>query len=55
MRVIFVDIPPGNRPAVPDAIHDTRDQGQTWNEIAQLLNTSPASARRRYRPAAPTP
>ena len=35
---------------LPQAIHDARDQGLTWAEIAQLLNISPASARRRSRP-----
>jgi hypothetical protein len=32
------------------AVADGRDQGLTWKEIGQLLNTSPAAAARRYRP-----
>jgi len=35
--------------SLPPAIHDARDQGLTWGEIADLLDISPASARRRYR------
>jgi hypothetical protein len=34
---------------LPQAVADARDQGLTWKEIGQLLNTSPAAARR-YRP-----
>ncbi|MDT4902048.1 MAG: hypothetical protein QOH52_64 [Pseudonocardiales bacterium] len=33
---------------LPDAIHDTRDQDFTWTQIGQLLNTSAATAARRY-------
>jgi hypothetical protein len=32
-----------------DAVHDARDQQYTWHQIGQLLNTSPATAARRYR------
>jgi signal recognition particle GTPase len=32
------------------AVADSRDQDLTWKEIGQLLNTTPASAARRYRP-----
>jgi hypothetical protein len=35
---------------LPTAVADGRDQGLTWKEIGQLLNTSPAAAARRYRP-----
>ena len=34
-----------------DAVHDARDQQFTWHQIDQLLNTSPATAARRYRNA----
>jgi len=34
---------------LPQAIRDARDQELTWDEIAQLLNTSPSTARRRAR------
>jgi len=34
-----------------DAVHDARDQQFTWHQIGQLLNTSPATAARRYRNA----
>ena len=34
-----------------DAVHDARDQQYTWHQIGQLLNTSPATAARRYRNA----
>jgi len=34
---------------LPQAIRDARDQEVTWDEIAQLLNTSPSTARRRAR------
>lgn len=40
---------------LPEAIHDARDQDLTWTEIAQLLNTSVASAQRRHRQRPPTP
>ena len=40
---------------LPQAIHDARDQGLTWSEIAQLLNISATSARRRSRPPTRTP
>jgi hypothetical protein len=32
------------------AVADGRDQGLTWKQIGQLLNTTPAAAARRYRP-----
>ena len=32
---------------LPQAILDARDQELTWEEIAQLLNVSPSTARRR--------
>jgi hypothetical protein len=35
---------------LPQAVADGRDQGLTWKEIGQLLNTSPAAVARRYRP-----
>jgi hypothetical protein len=35
---------------LPQAVADARDQGHTWKEIGQLLNTSPEAAARRYRP-----
>jgi hypothetical protein len=35
---------------LPQAVADARDQGLTWKEIGQLLNTTPAAAARRYRP-----
>jgi hypothetical protein len=35
---------------LPQAVADARDQGHTWKQIGQLLNTSPAAAARRYRP-----
>ena len=34
---------------LPHAVANARDQGQTWKEIGQLLNTTPAAAARRYR------
>jgi hypothetical protein len=34
---------------LPHAVADARDQGHTWKQIGQLLNTSPAAAARRYR------
>jgi len=34
---------------LPKAIRDARDQELTWQEIAQLLNVSPSTARRRAR------
>jgi hypothetical protein len=35
---------------LPHAVADARDQGHTWKDIGQLLNTSPAAVARRYRP-----
>ena len=35
---------------LPQAVADARDQGLTWKQIGQLLNTSPEAAARRYRP-----
>ena len=34
---------------LPDAIHDARDQELTWTQIGELLNTTAATAARRYR------
>jgi hypothetical protein len=34
---------------LPEAVHDARDHDFTWAQIGQLLNTTPASAARRYR------
>ena len=34
---------------LPQAIRDARDQELTWDEIAQLLGTSPRTAQRRER------
>ena len=34
---------------LPQAIHDTRDQELTWAQIGELLNTTAATAARRYR------
>jgi hypothetical protein len=34
---------------LPQAIHDARDQELTWTQIGELLNTTPATAARRYR------
>jgi len=34
---------------LPQAIHDARDQGLTWTQIGELLNTTAATAARRYR------
>jgi hypothetical protein len=33
---------------LPEAVLDTRDQAFTWTQIGQLLNTSAATAARRY-------
>jgi hypothetical protein len=33
---------------LPDAVHQARDQELTWTQIGQLLNTSAATAARRY-------
>ncbi len=37
----------------PEAVHDTRANGTSWNDIAQLLGTSPDEARLRYDPNSP--
>ena len=34
---------------LPQAVHDARDQEHTWAQIGQLLNTTAATAARRYR------
>jgi hypothetical protein len=34
---------------LPQAVHDARDQELTWTQIGQLLNTTAATAARRYR------
>jgi hypothetical protein len=34
---------------LPQAVHDARDQELTWTEIGELLNTTGATAARRYR------
>jgi hypothetical protein len=34
---------------LPDAVHDARDQELTWAQIGELLNTTAATAARRYR------
>jgi hypothetical protein len=34
---------------LPQAIHDARDQELTWAQIGELLNTTAATAARRYR------
>jgi hypothetical protein len=34
---------------LPQAVHDARDQELTWNQIGELLGTTPATAARRYR------
>ena len=36
---------------LPEAVHDARDQEFTWAEIGDLLNTTTATAARRYRNA----
>lgn len=34
---------------LPQAVHDARDQELTWAQIGELLNTTAATAARRYR------
>ena len=34
---------------LPDAVHDARKQELTWAQIGELLNTTAATAARRYR------
>jgi hypothetical protein len=34
---------------LPDAVHDAHDQELTWTQIGELLNTTAATAARRYR------
>ena len=34
---------------LPRAVHDARDQELTWTQIGELLNTTAATAARRYR------
>ena len=33
---------------LPQAVHDARDQELTWTQIGELLNTTAATAARRY-------
>jgi hypothetical protein len=33
---------------LPDAVHDARDQELTWTQIGELINTTAATAARRY-------
>jgi hypothetical protein len=33
---------------LPQAVHDARDQELTWTDIGELLNTTAATAARRY-------
>lgn len=40
---------------LPQAIHEARDQGLTWTEIAQLLNVSTTTASRLHRQRPQTP
>ncbi len=40
---------------LPKVIHDARDQGLTWAEIAQLLNVSTTTAARPHRQRPQTP
>jgi hypothetical protein len=37
------------RQLLPQAVHDARDQELTWTQISELLDTTPATARRHYR------
>jgi hypothetical protein len=34
---------------LPQTVHDARDQELTWTQIGELLNTTAATAARRYR------
>ncbi len=34
---------------LPHAVHDARDQELSWTQIGELLNTTAATAARRYR------
>jgi hypothetical protein len=34
---------------LPQAVHDARDQELTWTQIGELLDTTTATAARRYR------
>jgi hypothetical protein len=36
------------RQLLPQAVHDARDQELTWAQIGELLNTTAATAARRY-------
>jgi hypothetical protein len=38
---------------LPQAVHDARANGTSWNELAQLLGTSPDEARLRFDPDSP--
>lgn len=37
------------RQLLPQAVHDARDQELTWTQIGELLDTTAATAGRRYR------
>ena len=37
------------RQLLPQAVNDARDQELTWTQIGELLNTTAATAARRYR------
>jgi hypothetical protein len=37
------------RQLLPQAVHDARDQDLTWTQIGELLDTTAATAARRYR------
>jgi hypothetical protein len=38
---------------LPEAVYNARANGSSWNEIAQLLGTSPHEARLRFDPDSP--
>jgi hypothetical protein len=42
------DLPRSDHP-LPKAVRDARDQELTWAQIGELLNTTAATAARRYR------
>jgi hypothetical protein len=35
---------------LPEAVHQARDQDYTWAQIGQLLNLTPSTTAKRYRP-----
>jgi hypothetical protein len=45
---VFVSLAVEAEDRLHDAVADARDQGYTWDEIADRLNTSVTTARRRY-------